>query len=135
MQAFLSSSTCLENVYLCQCCKQFQSKPLTSVIKILCSSLLKNSENSCRTGAVSVRLTLRSFLGQRPKRLGFVTQRYQRFLQLFAVESRLFISAARIALSASLIMNPDHDSFMADWMMCLCSFEPARSTIYYEVRS
>lgn len=27
-----------------------------------------------------------------------------------------FISAARIALSASLIMNPDHDSFMADWI-------------------
>lgn len=32
------------------------------------------------------------------------------------MESHLFISAARIALSASLIMNPDHDSFMADWI-------------------
>lgn len=45
MQAFLSDSICLENVWLCQCFKQFQSKPLTSVIKIFCSSLLKNGVN------------------------------------------------------------------------------------------
>lgn len=43
MEAFLSSSICLENVSLCQCLKQFQSKPLTSAIKIFCSSQLKKS--------------------------------------------------------------------------------------------
>lgn len=46
MEAFLSSSICLENVSLCQCLKQFQSKPLTSAIKIFCSSQLKILETA-----------------------------------------------------------------------------------------
>lgn len=77
--------------------------------------------------------TLRSFLGQRPRCLGFVVQKYPHFLKLFAVDSHLLISAVRIAFSASLIMSSDHDSFMVDWMMCLCSFELAWFTVYYEV--
>jgi len=65
--------------------------------------------------------SVRAFLGQRPKCLGFVTQKYQHFLHFVPVESHLFVSAARIALSACLIMNPDRDSFTADRLMCLCS--------------
>lgn len=49
MEAFLSSSICLENVCLCQCLKQFQSKPLTSAIKIFCSSQLKESWKQLQT--------------------------------------------------------------------------------------
>lgn len=49
IEAFLSCSICLENVCLCQCLKQFQSKPLTSAIKIFCSSHLKKSCKQLQT--------------------------------------------------------------------------------------
>lgn len=35
------------------------------------------------------------------------------------MESHLFISAGRIALSASLVMNPDHEAL---WLIGRCAF-------------
>lgn len=97
------------------------SQPFTTAIKLLCSSPLKtSSENSHK-----VHSALKIFSRAQLRCLGSVVQKSWCFLEVLAVGSHLLISSVKITFSASLIMRPDRNSFTADRMRCLCSFEPA----------